>query len=825
MLPPFRAYEGDEPYIFVSYSHADADSIYPELIWLHEQGFNVWYDEGISPGESWRNELVNAISGCDLFLIFITPNSTASEHCIREVNFAQNKGRPLLAVHLEPTQLSDELEFNLSDRQALVKHNLSDSVYHRKMLERLRLVLHATASAQLDVPARPSPTVPLIAVVLTSLVVAVLAGLYSLFGPKQPEITTTQVIEKVVPEEIATRALPNSIAVLPFENLSPSDENAYFAAGVHEDVLLSLSKIGELTVIAKKSVQRYANSELSVAEIGEELNVANLLQGSVRRAGDKVRVSVSLVDATTSTTLWGETYDRTLTDIFVIQSEIAGEITSQLSVSMDLDVSRRIASAPTDNFGAYEKFMQARAANDPTTKIKLLTEAVELDPDFSAAHAELSLQTVGTLSFLGNQAIDYDVARKHAQIAYDQAPNSPVALRALARLNASLRHAETADRFYEQAVTLTPNDASLLNEQAQHLIMRGDSSAGFAVLRRLLVLDPNSADANIAMADVLVDELRSDEIEPYLQKALRLSAGSLSIRRSIALTYSRAGHQVESVGLITDILRDAPNSIVDMVWAIMILSVHYDFEAAEKWDARLRSLSPEVADVAIGVTMNVSERNEFEYEMAKIAVAAHPEDRDYLTRMAYGASGQARKLLREERASEATKKWQEAIGLLDRSMASDLRDGEVEIRTDNMLPYVVRALLLDVTGESETAQLQAKDFLAFRQAQPALDRITGHFLDGIAKCILRDHQGALDSFLKIETESTGFLFVYWFEVFGLKDGLFEVYGDLPTNIAFKDLVHRLEQRQRARAEQLRERFPTLFDASIGLNRLQVMGSE
>lgn len=817
MPPPFRAYEGEEPYIFVSYSHKDADKVYPELTSLNEQGFNIWYDEGINPGESWRNEIANAISGCDLFILLVTPNSAVSEHCMREVNFAQNKGRPLLAIHLEATTLSDELEFNLSDRQALMKYSLSASDYQRKLRERLRSVLHATATKQLETEiATEKPSrLPYVAVVAVIGIISIV-GLFFFFD-------ATPVTEQEVgdlPAVVATAAPKNSIAVLPFENLSPSDDNAYFAAGVHEDVIQSLAKIGELTVIARKSVQRYADSELSVMEIGEELNVANILQGSVRRAGDKVRVTVSLVDTTSRATLWGETYDRTLTDIFAIQSDIAREIASQLQISMDLEMSSSIARAPTDNFTAYELFLEARSINEPKDKIRLLNDAIELDPGFADAHAELALATMGGFSFFfGSQSIDYDAAEEHADIAYKLAPASTSALRAKARFYARTRNTELANKFFKEAVESAPSDASLIFEQANHQLISGDLTGAYELLRRSLVLDPNSPETSIAMADLLIDELRIDEIDPYLQKALRLSNGDFAIRRSVALAYSRAGDDIKGLQLISSILSESPDSIIDMVWISTTLAAHDEIDAAEKWVARLRQISPQVAEVAYGVILNVTERSDLEYELAKNAVAAFPDDRDYLVRMAYGASGQARAFVREERNEEALAKWQESATLLKRAMAPDMRDGQIEIRLDNTLSFVVYALILDLAGERKEAVEIANRHLDWSDAQPSARRVNGHFLDAIAKSVLRDHEGALDSFLKIENESTGFDFVYWFDVFGVNQGFGDVYGNLPNNIAYKDLVHRLKERQKRRAIRLMEQFPRLHDASIGIEQI------
>ena len=134
---PFPAYKGEEPYVFVSYAHKDATSVYPELTWLNDRSINVWYDEGIDAGTEWREELAGAIKRASLFIYFITPESVRSENCRKEVSFAIDQKIPLIAVHLAPTDLPDGLNLTLSDRQAILKHEIPDKEYREKLLNRI----------------------------------------------------------------------------------------------------------------------------------------------------------------------------------------------------------------------------------------------------------------------------------------------------------------------------------------------------------------------------------------------------------------------------------------------------------------------------------------------------------------------------------------------------------------------------------------------------------------------------------------------------------------------------------------------------------------
>ena len=135
---PFRAYKGDDPYIFVSYAHKDASIVYPEITRLKNEGFNIWYDEGIEPGSVWRQELAEALAGCSVLLFFITPESVVSPHCVKELNFGLGRNRELLCVHLKPTELPAAVEFSISDKQAIIKSQYSESQYRDKLAGSLR---------------------------------------------------------------------------------------------------------------------------------------------------------------------------------------------------------------------------------------------------------------------------------------------------------------------------------------------------------------------------------------------------------------------------------------------------------------------------------------------------------------------------------------------------------------------------------------------------------------------------------------------------------------------------------------------------------------
>src|SRR5947207_7106415 len=219
----------------------------------------------------------------------------------------------------------------------------------------------------------------IIMLVATGVIVSAIAGFFLL-----PRISSARKIDK-------------SIAVLPFENLSDEKENAYFADGIQDDILTNLSKIRELKVISRTSVMQYRGNAPNIRDIGKALGVSNILEGSVRRSGNKVRINVQLIDANSDQHIWASDYDRDLTDVFAIQSDLAHEIANALQAKLSDTEKALMERKPTENAEAYLAFVQAhdlQCAVEDFGKLKqgeqLYARAVELDPKFALALARYS---------------------------------------------------------------------------------------------------------------------------------------------------------------------------------------------------------------------------------------------------------------------------------------------------------------------------------------------------------------------------------------------------------------------------------------------------
>jgi TolB-like protein/predicted Zn-dependent protease len=295
-----------------------------------------------------------------------------------------------------------------------------------------------------------------------------------------------------------------SIAVLPFENRSEDKANAYFADGIQDEILTLLSKIADLKVISRTSTQQYQSKPRNLRDIAKQLGVANIVEGSVQKVADQVRVNVQLSNAQSDTHLWAETYDRKLTDIFGIESEIAKRIAESLQAKLTGHEEQELAVKPTNNPEAYDAYLrglaiQTRIATlspDPLRKvIGFFERAVQLDPNFAPAWAQLSRAH----AFFYGSSDDPTAARRAAakgalEHAQKLQSNSPETLFALGYYQYRvLRDYGVAKTTFERVSKMLPNNSDVLRALA--LITRGEGNwnESVAYVERGLALDPDNA--------------------------------------------------------------------------------------------------------------------------------------------------------------------------------------------------------------------------------------------------------------------------------------------------------------------------------------------
>jgi serine/threonine protein kinase/Tfp pilus assembly protein PilF len=262
--------------------------------------------------------------------------------------------------------------------------------------------------------------------------------------------------------EFVRRPITNGIAVLPFENLSPDPDNAYFADGIQDEILTRLASIADLKVISRTSTRRYQTKPRNLSQIAKQLGVAHVLEGSVQKAADQVRVNVQLINAQTDSHLWADTYDRKVTDILSVESEVAKAIAEQLRAKLTSHEKQVIAAKPTDNSEAYDAYLRGLAydlkpeltTSDFLAAQKCFREAVRLDPKFALAWAALSnVDSAGYLQKgLQPTVALREEARQAAETALTLQPNLGEAILVKGLYYYScLKDYDTAVRYFEQA--------------------------------------------------------------------------------------------------------------------------------------------------------------------------------------------------------------------------------------------------------------------------------------------------------------------------------------------------------------------------------------
>src|SRR6266550_2913830 len=338
----------------------------------------------------------------------------------------------------------------------------------------------------------------------------------------------------------SARKIDKSIAVLPFQNLSDEKENAYFADGIQDDILTNLSKIGDLKVISRMSVMSYRGEGVHNArEIGKALGVATLLEGSVRRVGNRVRVNVQLIDANNDEHIWAEDYDRDLTDVFAIQTDLAQKIASALQAKLSPNEKALLDHRPTQNPDAYLLFVQAhdwanRAEMFHDTSLKaepLFEQAIKLDPNFAAAFAGLSMVE----SWVYHNSDPVPSRREKARVNADEA----------LRLQPDLPEGHLAlgfsyyygDRDYERALAEfdiarrgLPNESQAYFAIGSIQRRQGKWAESTANLEKAAALDPKDGSVLLNLAFSYIATRNYDAADKILDRGIEAAPQSFSLR-------------------------------------------------------------------------------------------------------------------------------------------------------------------------------------------------------------------------------------------------------------------------------------------------------
>ena len=395
--------------VFISHSSKDkeiADAIRQHI---EAAGVPCWIaPRDIEPGTDWTEGIMRGIAASRIFVLVFSGHANDSEHVRREVGQAFSLHLPVIPFRTENVAPRAGLKYFLESVHWLDATNPPVQQHFLTLTERVKALLSGeVASSPLEIVPEKDPPQSLRAATHRRkhwlAPIALLAGTAVIAGGVCFFIANNHKTDEGTLAHSVANISPKSIAVLPFESLSTDKEDTYFADGVQDDILNDVAKIAALTVISRTSVMQYrAGEKRDLRQIANALGVANVLEGTVRRNANRVRVSAELIDAHEDKSIWADSFDRDLTDIFAIQSEVAQTIAVKLAATLSPEEKRDIEKKPTENLAAYDLYLRAKEllakasvdfnfADEQKTllnAVSFLDQAVQLDPKFTLAYCK-----------------------------------------------------------------------------------------------------------------------------------------------------------------------------------------------------------------------------------------------------------------------------------------------------------------------------------------------------------------------------------------------------------------------------------------------------
>jgi TolB-like protein len=522
-------------------SHSSKDKVTAEAICqrLEADGTKCWIaPRDIAFGSNWTEGIIQGIDDCRVLVLVFSEHANKSEHVRREVAKAFSSGLAVIPFRIAEVTPNRSLAYFLNTVHWLDAIKPPLQPYLETLTERVKQLLTNGAESSTAVPEKKAkPIRPaaskrrlwIAGVGLAVIAVAVWFFISQNRNVRQPAVTP---VVAPIPEK--------SIAVLPFESLSENKSDTYFADGVQDEILNNLAKIGQLKVVSRTSVMQYrADPQRDLRQIANALGVANVLEGTVRRNGNRVRVSTELIDARNDNTVWADSYDRDLTDIFAIQIEVAQAIASKLTATLSPEEKKIIEAKPTDNLEAYDLYLRAKqsifgvetspeigAVEKPLiAAVAFLEKAVRLDPKFTLAYCACAeahdllyvwYDTTPERRALADAAVqgalqqqpdvpeaylasarhlyygyrDYDLARAQLAIAKRGLPNYVEVRRLQALIDRRRGNFEKAIQEFNEAVTRDPRNSVLLHDLALSLFATRQFTAAAQAFDRSIDLQP-----------------------------------------------------------------------------------------------------------------------------------------------------------------------------------------------------------------------------------------------------------------------------------------------------------------------------------------------
>ena len=620
--------------VFLSYASQDAEAAQRICEALRAAGIEVWFDQSaLRGGDVWDQTIRKQIKTCVLFIPVISRHTHERDEGYFRLEWKLAVDRShlmttnkafLLPVVIDDTREDDE---NVPDRfRDIHWTRLPVGETPPAFVERVRRLVSpepshgptttalpaAPASAQTPLtrervatPWRSKQALPMVLAVVG-------AGALAYFGIDKFWLSKYQASPPTPPAAPASAApgafAPprHSIAVLPFVNMSGDKGQEYFSDGLSEELLNSLARIDELQVAARTSSFYFKGEHTDLPTIAHKLNVASVLEGSVRRSGHTVRVTAQLNNAVTGFHLWSQTYDRDLSDVLALQTEIANAVASALKVTLLGDVVAKIEVGGTQNPAAFDAYLRAAKAyreyqndKDLQDAIAVYTEAIRLDPEYALAYADRSLAfSKFATNFTTSPAARRDYFNKaqvDARKAVALAPDLAEGHLALASLFEGSLEFMRASHEYDRALALEPGNARLLKDYAWFVALMGQTESGLRSARRAVALDPLNSNNHFSLGAALLLARRPREAIAVFTDARALNPDDVYATSWLGAAYRSLGDFQSARATFESIqAADTFNKLFGLAVTYDKLGRHAD---AETILAKLRALQGDSAAV------------------------------------------------------------------------------------------------------------------------------------------------------------------------------------------------------------------------------------
>jgi TolB-like protein/Tfp pilus assembly protein PilF len=529
--------------VFVSYASRNAAVADALVEALERHGVACWIaPRDVKAGALYADAIVRAISDAKALVLVLSENSVASAHVSKEIERASSKRRPVIALRIDDAPLSPALEYFLGESHWVDARAGGMDAAVAKLVAAIREPERPApgviptglpgTSADRASAAHPKSRNRILLAAGLAVVAAALAALLADKFWVAKRVSAERPTATAPAAAPATPAIPEkSVAVLPFLDMSEKKDQEYFSDGLSEELIDLLTKIPDLRVPARTSSFYFKGKQVTVTDIAKALGVAHVLEGSVRKSGNHLRVTAQLVRADNGYHVWSETYDRTLDDIFKIQDEIAGAVVKALKVT--LLAGKTLGTAPTSSTEAYTLYLQARAIatnalqpSDDKRAIEYLQRAIKIDPNFASAWAAMALDRTQETSYF-QSGKDHEMMLSEARYAAEQAlkldPNLSEAHRAMSDILYAEFNAKAAEAEIHQAIVLDPGNAHAFNDASDIALTLRHFDEALQLGQRAVALDPLYAWNYGVVGDAYRASGRLVEAEAAYRKALDLA--------------------------------------------------------------------------------------------------------------------------------------------------------------------------------------------------------------------------------------------------------------------------------------------------------------